>query len=86
MSSGYDIYTVPSASESSVPYGVYTKGSVPHQDASGADAIASTEGKSSSSVLLARFIMEIKYFTPRPALRSLARKGCRWPRLFKWKS
>lgn len=33
-------------------YGVYTKDSVPHEDASVADAVASTEGNSSSSVLL----------------------------------
>jgi len=75
MSSGYDTYTLPSASESSVPYSVYSKGSVPHQDASGADAVASTEGKSSSSVLLARFIMEIKYFTPPAGATQSGPKG-----------
>jgi hypothetical protein len=56
-------------------YGVYSKSTVPHQDASVADAIASTEGNSSPSVLLARFITELKYFTPPAGATQSGPKG-----------
>ena len=56
-------------------YDDYSKGSVPHQDAPVADAVASTENSSPSSVLLGHFINEIKYFTPPAGARQSGPTG-----------
>lgn len=52
-----------------VSHDYITKRAAPPQDASAVDAIASVQGMPAVSVLLARFIKEIQYFSPSPDAR-----------------